>query len=181
MKMKLLLLLVGLLVHGTANARVTLKYNYVEFSMIDVGGNNGDQMRFGGSFDIGKKWLLVGAITTLSGNNTNDETVYDVGIGRVWNYERNFDVVATFRFINAESDGGNADENGFAFSAGARRLLAPQLEIHGTINHISTDTSDTYFELGGDYYFSDRFSAGASLEFAGDSDTFTIGARWFFK
>ena len=120
-------------------------------------------------------------MSTLSGNNNNDETSFDIGIGHVWNYERDFDLVGTFRFVNTGSSGGNADGNGYAFSAGARRLFAPQLEIRGTINHTSFDRSDTYFEVGGDYYFNDQFSAGASLRFAGDSDTFTIGARWFFK
>ena len=55
MKMKLLLLLAVLLVHGTASARVSLKYNYAELSMLNNGGNAGDEIRLGGSFDIGQK------------------------------------------------------------------------------------------------------------------------------
>jgi len=179
MKIRLLLLLIGLLVYGTANARPSLKYSFAELSIIDVGGNGEDEIRLGGSYDIGKNWMIVGGMTTLSGNNNNDATVYDVGIGRVWNYERNFDLIATFRFLNGEA--GNNSENGHAFSAGARRLVAPQLEVRGTINHTSFNTTDTFFEFGGDYYISDRLSLGASLEFAGDSDTFTIGARYYFK
>ena len=46
---------------------------------------------------------------------------------------------------------------------------------------INLDNSDTYLELAGDYYFTAQFSAGLSLEFAGDTDAFTIGARWYFR
>ncbi len=91
--------------------------------------------------------------------------------------------MSTLRFVQEEIDtpGGSSDDNGFAFSAGARGLLAPQFEIRGSVNHINLDDNDTYLELAADYYFAERFSAGASLEFAGDADTFTIGARWFFE
>ena len=66
-------------------------------------------------------------------------------------------------------------------SAGTRGMLTPKFEIRGSVNHINLDNSDTYLELAGDYYFTPRFSAGVSLEFAGDTDVFTIGGRWFFR
>ena len=179
MKMHLLLLLVGLLVQGTATAKSgtnNLMYSYAELGFVDVGGNGGDAFRVGGSHRFHKNWLVVGGATLLTGNNS-DETVSDVGAGYVLNYKKNFDLVSTFRFVK---DSG-AGENGYAFSAGVRRLLAPQFEVRGSINHLSIANGDTYLELGGDYYFSDRLSAGASLQLAGDSDTFMIGARWFFR
>jgi hypothetical protein len=91
--------------------------------------------------------------------------------------------VSTLRYVRVDFDtpGGSGDDNGFAFSAGARGFLTREIEIRGSVNHINLDSSDTYLELAGDYYFNDRIAAGLSLEFAGDVDAFTIGARWFFR
>ena len=76
---------------------------------------------------------------------------------------------------------GDADDTGFAFSAGARGLLAPKFEIRGSVNHINVDGSDTYLQIAGDYYFTSQFSAGVSLDVAGDTDSFSIGGRWYFR
>ncbi len=80
-----------------------------------------------------------------------------------------------------EVSGFDSDDTGFALSAGTRGLLAPQFEIRGFVNHINLDDSDTFLEIAGDYYFTEQFAAGISLEFAGDNDAFTIGARWYFR
>ncbi len=87
------------------------------------------------------------------------------------------------RFVNSEVDtpGGDADDNGFALSAGARGWVADGFEVRGAVRHVNLDNNDTYLELAGDYYFSDTFSAGASLEFAGDNDVFSIGVRLYFR
>ena len=67
-----------------------------------------------------------------------------------------------------------------SLAGGVRGLIIPQLEGRATINYVDLDNSDTYFEVGGDYYFNPVFSAGATLEFGGDTDTLTIGVRWYF-
>jgi hypothetical protein len=66
-------------------------------------------------------------------------------------------------------------------SGGLRGLLMPKFEIRGSVNYINLDSSDTYLELAGDYYFTQRFSAGLSIEFAGDTDLFSVGARYYFR
>jgi hypothetical protein len=187
--MKMLLLLTGLLVQGIALAQtveeqqVSLSYTYAELRFVSVDTRSGDGIRFNGSFKLENNWMIVGGLTALDFNNNVDSTVVELGGGYIWHYSKDFDLLSTLRFVRADIDtpGGSSDDNGFAFSAGARGLLAPQFEIRGSVNHINVDDSDTYLELAGDYYFTERFSAGASLEFAGDVDTFTIGARWFFK
>ena len=127
--------------------------------------------------------MIVGRVTTLDFDNNADLTVLELGGGYLWHYSEDLDVVSTLRIVNSEAEvnGVSADDNGFALSAGVRALLAPQFEIRGSINHVNLDNSDTYLKLAGDYHFNEQFSAGASLEFAGDADTFAIGARWFFK
>lgn len=187
--MKMYVILAGLLMQSIAVAqtsqeqRVDLSYDYLELRFVDVDTGGGDGIRLNGSFDLKNDWLIVGGVTALDFNNNVDSTVLELGAGYVWQYSEDFDLVSTLRFVNLSVDtpGGNADDNGFAFSAGMRGLLAPQFEIRGSVNHINLDNSDTFLELAGDYYFTRQFAVGASLEFAGDSDSFTIGGRWFFK
>ena len=187
--MKMLLVLAGLLAHGIAVAQtaeeqeVDLSYTYAELRFVDVDSRGGDGIQFHLSYELENNWMLVGGLTALDFNNNVDSTVVELGGGYVWHYSKDFDLVSTLRFVQEEIDtpGGSSDDNGFAFSAGARGLLAPQFEIRGSVNHINLDDSDTYLELAGDYYFTEQVSAGASLEFAGDMDAFTIGVRWFFK
>jgi hypothetical protein len=186
--MKVFFLSVGLLAQGIAIAQtaeeqqVGLSYTYAELRYVDVDTSGGDGIRFNLSYELENNWMIVGGLTSLDFNNNVDVTVVELGGGYVWQYSKDFDIVSTLRFVQSDVDnpGGGSDDNGFAFSAGARGLLAPQFEIRGSVNHINLDDSDTFLELAGDYYFTERFSAGASLEFAGDNDIFTIGARWFF-
>ena len=187
---KLLLLIAALAIQTTAAAQTSqrkvpndLSYSFVELRFVDVDVSGGDGFRLAGSYELDGQWILVGALTALDFNNNVDTTLLEFGGGYVWNYSDNFDLVSTLRLVRAEVDtpGGDADDSGFAFSAGARGLLAPQFEIRGSVNHINLDNSDTYLTLAGDYYFSDQISAGVSLDFAGDTDTFSLGARWYFR
>ena len=186
--MKMLFVLAGLLMHGITIAQtaeeqeVDLSYTYAELRFVDVDFKGGDGIRFNGSYELDSNWLIVGGLTKLDFDNNVDTTVVELGGGYVWHYSNDFDLVSTLRLVRSGVDAGgiDADETGFALSAGARGLLAPQFEIRGSVNHVNLDDSDTYLELAGDYYFTEQFAAGVSLEFAGDTDAFTIGARWFF-
>ncbi|MGB5469238.1 MAG: outer membrane beta-barrel protein [Woeseiaceae bacterium] len=187
---KLLLLLAALSIQTTAAAQTSqqklpsdLSYSFAELRFVDVDTSGGDGFRLAGSYELDGQWIIVGALTALDFNNNVDSTLLEIGGGYVWNYSEDFDLVSTLRLVRAEVDtpGGDADDSGFAFSAGARGFLAPQFEIRGSVNHINLDNSDTYLTLAGDYYFSDQISAGVSLDFAGDTDTFSLGARWYFR
>lgn len=187
--MRMLFLVVCLFVQSAAFAQsnrqqpADLSYNYAELRYVDVDSNGGDGFRLNGSFELQNNWLIVGGITALDFNNNVDATIIEIGGGYVWHYNQDFDFFGTLRFVNAEFDtpGISADDSGFAFSAGTRGYIAPQFEVRGSVNHVNLDNSDTYLELAGDYYFTRQFSAGVSLELAGDTDVFTLGARWYFR
>ena len=187
--MKSLALLAGLLVHGVALAQSTepprrsLNYTYAELRFVDVDSNSGDGLSFKGSYQLPNNWLIVGGVTSLDFNNNVDGTFVELGAGYVWDYKADFDLFATLQYVDASIDnpGGGADESGLAFSAGTRGMLTPEFEIRGSVNHVNLDNSDTYLELAGDYYFTHRFAAGLSVEFAGDTDVITFGARWYFR
>ena len=187
---KLLLLLAALFIQTTAAAQTSqqerpsdLSYSFAELRFVDVDASGGDGLRFAGSYELSGPWILVGALTALDYNNNVDTTLLEIGGGYVWNHSEDFDVISTLRLVRAEVDtpGGDADDSGFALSAGARGFLAPKIEIRGSVNHINLDNSDTYLQLAGDYHFTDQISAGVSLDFAGDTDSISLGARWYFR
>ncbi len=187
--MKTLILLAGLALQATAFAQTTqqnspdLSYSYLELRFVDVDSNGGDGIRFNASYDLGNNWQIVGGVTSLDFNNNVDSTAFEIGAGYVWHYSNDFDFFSTLRYVNAETDNPvqSVDDDGLAFSAGTRGLLTPDFEIRGVVHHITVGDSDTYLELAGDYNINSEFAVGISLEFAGDNDVITIGARWFFR
>ncbi|MDH4073467.1 MAG: porin family protein [Gammaproteobacteria bacterium] len=179
----LLLLQCAAFAQNTAAPAADLSYTYGELRFVDYDENGGDGFRINGSYDLGNNWIILGGYTTADFNNNVDADILEIGGGYVWSYTPDWDLVATARFVNADFDtpGGSSDESGLAISGGTRGFLAPKFELRGSVNYINLDDSDTYLELAGDYYFTRQFSAGVSLEFAGDTDLFSIGARYFFR
>lgn len=181
------LFLSALLCPGLALAqggtRPDLRYSYIELRFADADENSGDGLQLKGSFDLDNNWIIVGEINSLEFGGGVDETTIQIGGGYVFRNYDNMDLIATASFVDAKVDTffGDLDDTGFALSAGARGMVTPQLEIRGFVNYIDVNQSDTFFEIAGDYYFSPRFSAGISIEFAGDNDLISVGGRWYFR
>lgn len=187
---KLLLLLAVLSIPATAAAQTgqtggpgELSYSFAELRFVDVDSNGGDGFQLAGSYELDGNWILVGSLTSLDFNGDVDTSLLELGGGYVWEYTDEWDLFGTLRLVWAEVDTpfGDADDTGFAMSAGTRGLLAPKFEVRGSVNHINVDDSDTYLQIAGDYYFTSQFAAGVSLDFAGDTDSFSLGARWYFR
>ena len=159
-----------------------LNYTYAELRYLDTDGD-GDGLRAGGSFAIDENWLIVGGLTSLDFGRNVDLTRIDVGAGYVHHFDQDFDIVATLQFVSTDVDtpAGGRDDNGFFLSAGARGMATDDFEVRGTVNHVNLDNNDTFLELAGDYYFSERLSVGASLEIGSDDDVFSLGVRLYFS
>ena len=170
-------------VAATANAS-DLSYSYAELRFVDteIGNNDGDGLRINGSYELTGNWLLVGGFTTLDFDGDVETSALEIGAGYVHRYNPKLDIVGYGKVVRAEVDTnfGDDDETGIALAGGVRGSFTPQFEGRATINYINLDDSDTFFEIGGDFYITDQFSAGATLEFGGDADTLTVGVRWFF-
>ena len=176
-----------LLIQGTVLAQApspsSVSYNFAELRFVDVDAGGGDGFRLNGSHRVTGNWLVVGGITNLDFNNNVDSTTVELGAGYVWPYRDTWDFVANARIVRMDVDTpfGGADDTGIGLAGGVRGLIAPNFEMRGFVNHINLDNSDTYLELAGDYYFTPSFVAGLSIEFAGDVDALTVGARWYFR
>ena len=182
MKFPTVLSVLALLFAGTASAQTAatpfLDYDLLEIRFIDVDVAGGDGLKLGGSYRLQNNWLIVGSLASVSFNGDVDATTLELGGGYVWPYRDDWDLVASVRYVNISGD---IDDSGVIFEGGVRGLLTPQFEIRGSANHVTAGGSDTFLELGGDYYFTEQFAAGLTFEFAGDADVWTIGARWFFR
>lgn len=187
--MKILFLIACTLIPSIAAAQsaeeADLSYTYAELRFVDVDNRAGDGFQLNGSYQLRGNWIIVGGLTAVSLNNNVDSTLLEIGGGYVLPFGNQFDLVSTLRFVSGESDtpdGTRVDDNGFGVSTGVRSRVDSKFEIRGLVNHINMEhDKDTHVELAGDYFFTRNFAAGASVKFAGDADSFTIGARWFFE
>ncbi len=186
--MKVLFLIACIIIQGIAIAQAEesddLGYTYAEFRFVDIDKRAGDGFQLNGSYQLTGNWILVGGVTAVSFNNNVDSTLLEVGGGYVLPFRERLDLVTTLRFVSGESDvpGGRVDDQGFGISTGLRSRTDSKFEFRGLVNHINMEhDQDTHVELAADYFFTPRIAAGASVKFAGDADSFTIGARWFFE
>lgn len=173
-----------LLAASTAAVATDLSYDYAELRWVDteVESVDGDGFQLGGSYALSEQWLVVADVSAVDFDSGTDITAVSVGAGYLVRYDERFDLVGYARLIRANADftGGDDDENGYAIAAGTRAKPVENIEVRAFLNHANVFERDTYIELGGDYYFDPRLSVGATLQFAGDADTLTLGVRWFF-
>jgi hypothetical protein len=171
-------------------AAAELDYNYAELRYIDteldVGpfDRDGDGFEIGGSLELAQSVHLFGDFRTLDFGSGIDVSAFEIGGGYAMPLNNLTDLVARLSYIDGEIDfpGGDADDSGFGFSAGARSMFTPRIEGRAFVNYVDLDESgdEVSFELAGDYFLNDQIALGASLELGDDVTSWTIGARWFF-
>ncbi|MEX2494893.1 MAG: hypothetical protein WD448_02325 [Woeseia sp.] len=145
---------------------------------------DGDGFQLGGSLELAQSVHIFGNFQTLDFGSGIDVSAFQVGGGYAMPLNNGADLVARLSYIDGQIDtpSGDADDNGFGFSAGMRNMFTPQIEGRAFINYVDLDESgDEYsFELAGDYFINDEIALGASLELGDDVTSWTIGARWYF-
>lgn len=174
---------IAVLISANASASNNVSYDFVELRFVDTeaGSVDGDGFQLAGSYNIQDNWLIVGGLTSLDFNGA-DVTLLEAGGGYVWPQNNQFDLFATGSIVRADIDAGpvDDDETGFRLVGGVRTKFSPNFEGRAELNYIDLDDSDTYIELGGDYYVSPQLAIGGTLDVGGDNDSLTIGVRWFF-
>ena len=159
--------------HDSADSAIS--YSYGEIRFVDVDG--GDGFEFGGSFRINQEFYAVASFQDLDGDRGGDLEILEFGGGYIRPHN-NIDLAAEFTLIDADVSGDS--ESGFSLAGGARGFIAPNLELRGYFKYVDIEDNDTFLELGGDYFFADNLSAGATIELGSDLDTVTIGGRFHF-
>lgn len=179
-----------LLAAAGSAAAAELDYNYAELRYVDTELDagpfdvDGDGFLVGGSLELAQSVHLFGNFRTLDFGAGIDVSAFEVGGGYAMPLNNGADLVGRLSYIDGEIDGpgGDADDSGFGFSGGFRRMFTPQIEGRAFINYTDLDESgsETALELAGDYFLNDEIALGASLELGDDVTTWTLGARWYF-
>ena len=184
--MRTLIIIALLLVHGATFAqnadKPALSYTFGEVRYIDIDGG-GDGFEVGGSFQFDSNWFGLVSFSSYDLGRFVDGSSFEIGAGYVFPYQKDWDIQVNARIIRAEVEvpGESVDDTGIGLLAGVRGLIAPQFEVRGNLHYVNVDESDVFLEVAGDWYFTPEFAAGLSVEFGGDVDVWTLGARYFFK
>ena len=153
-----------------------IKYNFAEFRLVDVDG--GDGTEFGGSYRINQQYYAAVSFMNLD-LGPNDFDILEFTGGYIYPHKK-IDMAFEFGLIDADIIGNS--ESGFSLAAGGRSYVSPEVELRAFVRHIDVDIfgSDTYVELGGDYFLNNNVSIGFTLDVASDSDALTFGGRYYF-
>ena len=157
-----------------ANHDNGIKYNFAEFRFVDVDG--GDGIEFGGSFRINQQIYATASFQALD-FGPFDLDVLEISGGFIYPHN-NIDLAFEVGLIDADVAG--TSESGFSLAAGGRSYVAPEIELRAFVRHVDISGSDTFIELGGDYFLNPNLSVGITLEVSSDSDAMTVGGRYYF-
>jgi hypothetical protein len=183
-------LLLALVSSGFSASLYAVDYTYVEGRFLfdvdvdaDTIEDDGDGFRIGGSYLVTPEFFAFGQYADISLDDSDiDMNSLSIGGGYIHSINATWDANATLSLVklDAEGPGGDEDETGFALAGGVRGMVKPQIELRAFLTYANIDESDTYITLGGDYYFMPNVSAGFELDMAGDIETFSIGAKYYF-
>jgi hypothetical protein len=151
-----------------------IKYNFAEIRLVDVDG--GDGIEFGGSYRINQQFYAALSFQTLD-LGPFDLDVLEISGGYIYPHKK-IDFAFEVGLIDADASG--SSESGFSLAAGGRSYVTPEVELRAYVRHVDVVNSDTFIELGGDYFLGENLSLGVTLELNSDPDTLTFGGRYYF-
>ena len=170
------------LISGFAMAQSTppIDYDYAEVRYLnsDIDGLDGDGVEIAGSYQFDAEWLVRGSYSSQDFDFGAELDLLELGIGYKLPQLNAFDIVGYVSLIDASFARGG--DTGFRFGAEGRTMLTSELEGRASINYIDIDDSDVFIELGVDYFFAPNISAGGEIQLGSDTDTISVGARWYY-
>jgi hypothetical protein len=165
-----------------------LDYTYAEARYIldgEIEEIDYDGFKLGGSFQVTNDIFAFGSYTDGEFDDVDgDFTLFQIGAGYIYPIKPNWDANFSLAYAKFEGEAKgyeDDDESGYAISGGVRGMFKPEIELRASVNHGKLEESDTWLSLGGDYYFTPEISAGVEFDLGGDTDAFSIGAKYYFK
>ncbi|MEJ2452751.1 MAG: hypothetical protein P8103_01150 [Candidatus Thiodiazotropha sp.] len=161
-------------------------YNFIEARYLldaELENVDGDGLRFDGSYRFTRQVFGFAEFDSVDLDNYDaDLDVLKLGAGYIHPINASMDFNLSLAYVDAEVDarGANYDDSGFEISGGIRTMIQPNIELRANANYIDIEDDDTYFTLGGDYFFMSNFSAGLEIDLGADYETLSIGARYSF-
>ena len=159
---------------------VELGYDETDFDLgpVDV---DGDGLTLSGSFEINDDWHAYASYGSADLDFGIDVDTWVLGAGYVFPLKEDVDIYGRVLYIDISSDPGIArDEDGLGFQARIRARISDEFEVEGGIQYVDVVDSDTSLQASARYHFTEAFSAGIGITFAGDTDGIGINARYSF-
>lgn len=171
------------------NQTQPFSYSYVELGYdetdFDLGGGEieGDGLTLSASWALNDEWHVYGSYGTADLDFGLDLDSLAIGAGYRYPLQDDVDLYGRVLYISTDVDvpgPGDADEDGLGVQVRIRYRVSNEFEVEGGVQHVDVFDSDTSLQAMARYHFTDTFSAGIGLTFAGDTDSFGINARYSF-
>ena len=160
---------------------VEVGYDELDFDLgpVDV---DGDGLTFSGSYEINDDWHVYGSYGGYDLDFGIDVDTWTLGAGYVFPLKDDVDIYGRVLYIDQSIDAGpgSADEDGLGIQARIRARVTDELELEGGIQYTDVVDTDTSLQASARYHFTENFSAGIGVNFAGDTDGIGINARYSF-
>jgi hypothetical protein len=160
---------------------VELGYEELDFDLgpVDV---DGDGLKLSGSYEINDDWHVYASYGSYDLDFGIDIDEWTLGAGYVFPLKEDIDIYGRVLYIDQSADAGpaSADDDGLGLQARIRARVTDELELEGGIQYVDVSDTDTSLQAGARYHFSESFSAGIGITFAGDTDGMSINARYSF-
>ena len=159
---------------------VQIGYDELDFD-VDPFDVDGDGLTLSGSYEINDDWHVYASFGSfdLDPGNTDIDT-WTLGAGYVFPLKDDIDIYGRVLYIDQSSDVSSVDEDGLGLQARIRARVTDEFELEGGIQYTDIVDTDTSLQAAARYNFTENFSAGITLNFAGDADGIGINARYSF-
>ena len=186
-----LLAWLGLPLTGWAQAQGSaghgdLSYTYADARLVIQEPDGGDDftgIRLGGAAQFHPNLFVAGALTTVSNDGVDLDTL-DVGLGYRSAISADTDVVGIIGVIWADVDAGRFggdDDTGLSLTGGVRSALAPRFEIGAYASYVELFGDGDVSLIGeGLLHLSPKVALVGSVSLSDDVNVLTFGARWDF-
>lgn len=175
---------------GFTSSLYAIDYTFVEGRFIldaeldfDILKDDGDGFRFAGSYLLNPDIYVFVKYDDVETDDIDlDFSLLRIGAGYIHPLDATWDANVSFAYASYEAErrGYDEDDSGYELSGGVRGMVKPEIEVRAALNYMDIDESDTYFSLGADYYFMPNVSAGIEIDMAGDYETMSFGAKYYF-
>jgi len=158
---------------------VQLGYDEIDF---DVGpfSNDGDGVTLSGSFELNDDWHIYTSYSQIDLDPGSDVDTWAIGAGYVFPLKDGIDLYGRVLYIDQSADAASIDDDGLAVQGRIRARITDELELEGGLQYVDVSDSDISLQASARYNFTEQFSAGVGITFAGDTDGIGINARYSF-
>jgi hypothetical protein len=163
---------------------VELEYADTEFDVSDGGNIDGDGFTLRGSIELSDEWHAFASYGQSDLDFGIDLDTFTIGAGYVYPLKDDLDLYGRVMYIKEDVDFpspfADPDDDGLGLQVRVRGRINPNFEVEGGIQYLHIDNSDTSLQAEGRYYFTNEFSVGVGLTFAGDADGLGVSVRYTF-